>query len=173
MRPSSGAAAFAALLCALALAACGGSDSPAEDDTYDAADVEEALGAEQRLATSELTVGEVDCPDDVSVVPGATLRCTVVLEGVKAPYVVRVRRGEAGRPRLEFQNARPIIDTAKLVEFVRREVGASGRVDCGTAAIQIVRVGARLTCTVRGPGGPRRVNVVVKDRLGNVALERG
>ncbi len=167
MRASSRIAAFAALALALAalLTGCGGG-SKSNDKGLDAADVEEALEAEQRLTSPDLKVGEANCPDDVDVVQGATLRCELTIEGVEAPYLVRVQRGTAGRPRLEFVNARPIIDVSRLVEFVSGELGTSARVDCGTAKVKVVSVGTRLRCTAGG----KPVTVVVKDRIGNVAL---
>ncbi|WP_036507847.1 DUF4333 domain-containing protein [Nocardioides sp. URHA0020] len=71
----------------LALGACSGSVS-VDTGGYDAADVAEQVQQAQEKATPDLDVTDATCPDDSKPKKGASIECTIKIEGVQAPYAV-------------------------------------------------------------------------------------
>jgi hypothetical protein len=168
-------AAAAAAVVALAAVACGGSDdgSDAGPRPVDTEEVESLLVATQRRTSPDFNVGAAECPEQVTVSEGATFNCTVMVEGVAAPYIVTFAdvnaRNQTGR--YDLRPAKAILSVPKLVELVKSLAADPGaRVDCGPARVLVADVGATLQCRLSDTEGGHTVNLRVDDIEGRVTV---
>ena len=162
---------------ALSTASCSGSESGSSSDAapepVDTAEVESLLVATQRRASPEFTVGQASCPDQVAVSEGVTFNCTVLVEGVPAPYVVTFAdvnsRSQTGR--YDLRPAKAILSVPKLVELVKSlATDPAARVDCGPAKVRVADVGTTLECRLTDTRGDLTVNLRVDDIEGKVTV---
>jgi hypothetical protein len=151
------------------------------------AEVETRLAKLQQQASPELVVGKATCPAAMASVQivskksaskPVVFRCTVLVEGVAAPYDVEVHDGG-------FQNggaflmarAKAIIDMSKVIEGTRAQLDEEDRgsavVACGPAKVLVASVGDKINCTVKYPGGTGNQTLVyeVRDLDGTIALK--
>jgi hypothetical protein len=172
---------LAALLAAPLLAACGGSGPPATRGadrpprTVGTGEVERLLVGTQQRRSPRLRVGAAHCPARVTLANGTSFRCSVEIEGTRAPYVVTLREVDEARAtgRFALAPAEPIIDVSKVVGLIRarlRPAARAARVDCGAARVRVVQVGAAIRCTVSLGGATQRIRALVKDLQGTVEL---
>ncbi len=139
-------------------------------------EVEDKLVEEQEKATPDLAVGGATCPEEVDVEEGATLECTVDIEGVEAPYKVTLTEVNEDEERVSFQSepAKPIIDVSLVVEFLRGNLNTRSQgaeIDCGDAAVLVTEVGETIECTVSDERGSETVPLVVKNVEGDVGFQ--
>jgi hypothetical protein len=168
--------AYRALFCTAALLAVGcsgsGSDEPAktDDGAVDTQEVESLLVSTQQRASPEFDVRDPSCPARVVVQEGATFQCTVVVEGVIAPFNVTLKGVNSGSRTGQFdiRPAKAILSVPKLVDVLRARVpGAT--VDCGPDRVRVLDVGALIDCRVTGGNQPdQTIRLKVDDVLGNV-----
>jgi hypothetical protein len=162
------------------LAACGGGDTdraaePARDAQVGTADVERLLVGTQRRKSPRLRVGAARCPDQVRLANGTRFTCTVLIEGVRAPYRVTLHDVDPARAtgRFALEPAKPIIDVARIVGLIRARLQPTARaatVRCGAAKVRVVEVGASIGCTITLGDAVQQVSAVVKDLKGTVVV---
>jgi hypothetical protein len=151
------------------------------------AEVESRLTKLQQQASPDLVVGKATCPATMASVQVVSkksasrpvvFRCTILVEGVAAPYDVEVHDGG-------FQNggaflmarAKAIIDMNKVVEGTKAQLDESDRssatISCGPAKVLIANVGDKINCTVKYPDGTGNQALVyeVRDLDGTIALK--
>jgi hypothetical protein len=151
------------------------------------AEVETRLAKLQQQASPDLVVGKATCPAAMASVQivskksaskPVVFRCTVLVEGVAAPYDVEVHDGG-------FQNggaflmarAKAIIDMSKVLEGTKAQLDEADRtsavVACGPAKVLIASVGDKINCTVKYPSGTGNQTLVyeVRDLDGTIALK--
>lgn len=169
----------AVLFCTLLLlAACdsggsgdGGSDSTAATDkAVDTQEVESLLVSTQQRASPEFDVRDPSCPARIVVEEGATFQCTVVVEGVVAPFNVTLRGVNSGSRTGQFdiRPAKAILSIPKLVDVLRTRVPGAA-IDCGGDRVRVLDVGATFQCRVSGAGqADQSITLRVDDVLGNV-----
>ena len=168
---------YRTLFCTLALlaGACGdggASEEPSQtsDGAVDTQEVESLLVSTQQRASPEFDVRDPSCPARVVVEEGATFQCTVVVEGVVAPFNVTLRQVNTGSRtgQYDIRPAKAILSIPKLVDVLRSRVpGAT--VDCGPERVRVLDVGATFQCRVTGEGQPNQtITLKVDDVLGNV-----
>ena len=156
---------------------CNGSESqsppgsaPAAADTED---VETLLVATQQRASPDFQVGTASCPEQVPVRDGTTFNCTVVVEGVAAPYVVTLAgvNADSGTGRYDIRPAKAILSVPKLVDFVRGlATESNARADCGATKVRIADAGSTLDCQLIDSKGPHKVTLKVEDVNGKVTV---
>jgi hypothetical protein len=162
------------------LAACGGGDGdraaePARDAQVGTADVERLLVGTQRRKSPRLRVGTARCPDQVRLANGTRFICTVLIEGVQAPYRVTLHDVDPARAtgRFALEPAKPIIEVARVVGLIRGRLQPTARaatVRCGAAKVRVVEVGASIGCTITLGDAVQKVSAVVKDLQGTVVV---
>ena len=175
---------LAAVLIALlaVLAACGndtvdGSEGSSDDETrttegaLDTTPAEQTLVARQKQATPDLSVGEARCPGRVELRNGATFGCSVLVEGLPAPYTVTVTDvdRDAKTADFEFELTRAVLSTAKLRDAVLQTLSdKSAQVDCGPGKARLAAVDAIIECSVTDKEGSRSATLRVVDIEGKV-----
>jgi hypothetical protein len=170
-----------ALALLVLLAGCGGGDAerpaaaPARDTQVGTAEVERLLVSTQKRKSPRLQVGGAHCPDQVRLANGTRFTCTVLIEGVRAPYAVTLHDVDAASAtgRFAVEPAKPIIDVARIVGLIRGKLQPTARaatVTCGAAKVRVVEVGARIPCTITLGDAVQRVSAVVKDLQGTVVV---
>jgi hypothetical protein len=151
------------------------------------AEVETRLASLQQQASPALKVGKATCPAAMASVQivskksaskPVVFRCTVLVEGVAAPYDVEVHDGG-------FQNggaflmarAKAILDISKVVAGTKAQLDEGDRetagVSCGAAKVVIANVGDKINCTVSygGEKGTETLIYEVRDLDGTIALK--
>ena len=154
------------------------------------AEVETRLAALQQQASPTLKVGKATCPTALANVQvkskkiaskPTVFRCTVLVEGVAAPYDVEIRDGG-------FQNggsflmarAKAIIDIGKVVAGTRAQLDKkdqeTANINCGLAKVVIAVVGDKINCAVTfGAGsetaGTQTLVYEVRDLDGTISLK--
>ncbi len=165
----------ASLLLALALlGGCSASVSTG-DRTIDTGEVEQQLIDAQRGASPDLDVGEAVCPPEVDATIGTSFECVVTVDGVEAPYAVRLTGIDENdeRGRFDLRPAKAIIGTEKVEEFLAGqldETAANAVVDCGPARVRVLDAGATFDCTVTDAGGAGTVTLRADDDKGTVVI---
>ena len=161
------------------LAACGGPARPAatppRDTLVGTADVERLLVSTQKRKSPNLEVGAATCPDQVPLANGTRFTCTVLIEGTRAPYAVTLRDVDAARAtgRFALAPAKPIIEVARIVALIRRQLQPTARaatVRCGRDKVRVVEVGASIACTITLGDAVQKVSAEVKDLKGTVVV---
>jgi hypothetical protein len=139
----------------------------------DTREVEQLLVAAQKRASPDLNVGAASCPEQVPVTDGASFQCTVLVEGVVAPYTVTLVNVNAQNRtgRFDLRPAKAIVLVPKVAEYVKSvATDPTARVDCGTARVLILDTGATLDCQLTDSRGPHPVRVRVEDEHGRVSV---
>lgn len=141
----------------------------------DFSELEDRLVEEQKTKSPNLDVGAATCPEDVAVENGATFQCTVVVEGVDAPYKITMSDvdEDAENAYFDIKPAKPIIDVSKVVGFLESQLTsdrAGATVDCGDEAVIVTEIGSTIDCTVSDGGESEKVAVLVKDLQGTITL---
>jgi hypothetical protein len=145
------------------------------------------LAAAQKQASPGLDVGAATCPPAMAAIQTkaktaaskpVTFRCTVLVEGVAAPYDVEIRDGGfANGGSFLISRAKAFIDIAKVVDGVKSQLDAADRatatVSCGKRKFVVASIGDTLTCAVDygAAKGVQKVQYVVKDLDGTIALK--
>jgi hypothetical protein len=136
----------------LALAGCGGDDSPSPTRTVDTAAVETAI--DQQLSTAAVEVTGVDCPEDVTVEVGGTFTCSV-----------NWNNGAAGKAKVTQESLTKLTYEAvpgsvkvpgstveKSIEQELETQGApNGQADCPDTIT--VKLDSPVTCDLKTAGG--------------------
>lgn len=139
----------------------------------------EARVAEQRIKTaiatsSGIDVSSVGCPNDVDIKPGATFRCTALVDG-KVLGVRAVQRNAKGDLSVEAQSA--VVRTGQVTTDLKARLDAQFArpfiVDCGPAETRVLNAGATFTCQAADATSKRVVTVTVRDRAGSLAYDVG
>ena len=149
-------------------------------------EVEGKLETLQRQASPNLVVGKATCPAAMASVQATgkkvasapvTHRCTVVVEGVAAPYNVEVRDGGfANGGSFLMARAKAIIDISRVVDGTRRQLDAgdqkTAQISCGKAKVQIASVGDTITCSISFADAKAAESVVyeVRDLDGTISI---
>ncbi|HEX2274652.1 MAG TPA: DUF4333 domain-containing protein [Acidimicrobiales bacterium] len=174
------AAVVLGLLVTLA-AACGndtvdGTESSDETRTtegaLDTTQAEQQLVARQKQATPDLNVGEARCATRAELRKGATFGCSVLVEGLPAPYTVTITDvdRDAKTAEYEFELTKAVVSLAKVLDVVKRTWGdQSARVECGPGKVRLAEVGTTIECSVNDKDGFHSATVRVVDIQGNVA----
>ena len=154
------------------------------------AEVESRLASLQQKASPALKVGKATCPSALASVQikskkeaskPTVFRCTVLVEGMAAPYDVEIRDGG-------FQNggsflmarAKAIIDIAKVVDGTKLQLDKkdqdTAKISCGPAKVVVAVVGDKITCVVSfapdsETGGTETLVYEVRDLDGTISLK--
>ncbi|MEA2446908.1 MAG: hypothetical protein QOK47_545 [Actinomycetota bacterium] len=158
------------LLVPFLVTACSGSDV-----IKGLSDLEDQMVAAQEEQAPDLEVQGAKCPEEVPAKVGTKFQCTVTIEGVEAPYDVTLNSVEGGQGHFDFINAKPIIDTTKVVEFISQRLETQGvtgiDVACGESKVQIVEIGDSIPCTISDDQDTQTIQAVVEDLQGTVSLK--
>jgi hypothetical protein len=170
----------AAAAAAVALAGChgsGGRAAPATTPTtgraVDTEEVERLLIATQKRASPDFDVRDASCPARVVVTEGATFECTVVVEGVVAPYTITFKDVNGGDKTggYDLRPAKAILSVPKIVDFVKSSAtDPTARVDCGPQRVKVLDPGATFDCKLTDGAGDHTVTLRVDDVTGKVTL---
>ncbi|MCW2773665.1 MAG: hypothetical protein JWN91_1991 [Nocardioides sp.] len=172
--PTKRAALAAALLVPVlsAVGACNASVSTGSG--YDADAVAKQVQKAQQDATPDLEVTDATCPGDADLEKGATIDCSVAIDGVKAPYTVTVTSVEDGHAKFEIAPAQAIVSVAKTVEIIQAQMEKQGlagvTVDCGGVAVVVQDPQTSFTCTLTKGDQSQDVTVAIEDLDGNVTI---
>ena len=157
-----------------ALGACSGSVSVGGGG-YDPDDVATEVQKAQEKATPDLDVSAASCPDDSEPEEGASIECTVTIEGVDAPYTVTFTTVTDDDVKFDIAPAQAIISTDKVVEYLVQQATDQGieapEADCGEELILVQDPDTTFTCTLYMGDETQDVTLRVKDLDGTVALE--
>ena len=143
--------------------------------------IQRKLVEEQRKRTPNLAVGAAACTDGAPTDTGASVACTVEVEGLAVPFTVTLLGSDAeslgGAESYEFHLARPMVDVTALVSGIRSQAATQLKVaperlavDCGPAKVQLVDVGGTVACTVNDGRTTRRLTAVVNDVNGSTTI---
>ena len=151
------------------------------------AEVERKLADLQQKASPDLLVGKASCPPAMSSAQATsrksaskpvTYRCTVLVEGVAAPYDVEIRDGGfLNGGTFVMARAKAIIDVTRVVAGTLAQLDEADRstakVDCGKAKVRVASVGDSIVCTVTyaEPKGKQNLTYVVRDLDGTIVLK--
>ena len=170
----------AAVAVAATMAACSGSDkraAPAAPSTtaraVDTQEVERLLIATQKRASPDFDVRDPSCPARVVVSEGSTFQCTVVVEGVIAPYTITFKEVNGAKKTggYDLRPAKAILSVPKIVDFVKSSATDPGaRVDCGPQRVKVLDPGATFDCKLTDAAGDHTVTLRVDDVAGKVTL---
>jgi hypothetical protein len=166
------AALAAAVVLPATLAACSAEVSAGG---YDPDDVADRIQEAQEEATPDLDVSDATCPDDEPE-EGATIECTVAIDGVEAPYTVTFTSVDDDGAKFDIAPARAIVSTEKTVDAIAGEFEKQGfpgvEVDCGEKAVIVDDPGSVFTCDVSQEGSPPvKATVTIEDLDGNISFE--
>lgn len=153
----------------------GAGSTPTTAKAVDTREVESLLVTTQKRASPEFDVRDAACPARVVVTEGATFQCTVVVEGVVAPYEIRLVDVDGGNKtgRYDIRPAKAILSIPKLVDALQRNTPGA-RIDCGPERVKVLDVGATFGCQVTTPQGQQQpVTLRVDDVAGNVSQTTG
>lgn len=156
---------------------------PAAKPTNDLkGDIEAKIASVQREAAPGLKVGAVSCPATLAgkkaKVPVGNYSCTIVIEGVQAPYTVIVKEGGSLKGGVfQISPAKAIIDLSKIVSFVKTSLdpadAASTKISCGNARVVVADPGAPIVCTLTRAKAVEKLEFEVRNVNGLVALKTG
>jgi hypothetical protein len=155
----------------LAVGACSASVSAGG---YDPDEVAKKVQDAQQDVTPDLDVTDPTCPDDEPE-EGATIECSVTIDGVEAPYAVTFTEVTDDNAKFDIEPAQAIISVDKVVDFLQGQAADQGLgevdVDCGEAAVLVQEPDSTFTCTLVQGADTQDVTLRVTDLDGNVTLE--
>ncbi len=142
-------------------------------------EIQNKIMSVQAEAARGLKVEKARCPDALAVPKSklkvGTYQCTVLIDGVEAPYTVTIEKGgflKGGAYRLEA--TKTILDLRTIAAFVREDlepdVRETAKVSCGAKRVALVDKGDTVTCKVTGGGAVTSVSFKVVDKNGTVAI---
>ena len=139
----------------------------------DTAEVENVLLATQRRSSPDLSVGPASCPAGVPVAEGATLECSVAVEGVSAPYLVTVHDAQAPAGlRYDVRPAKAILLVSRVEDAIARSVPSpEPAVECGGPRVRVMDIGSTFDCTLSHAQRTATVRVRVETVEGRVSFE--
>jgi hypothetical protein len=141
---------------------------------YDADAVAKQVQKAQEDATPDLDVSDSTCPDDADVKKGASIECSVTIEGVKAPYAVTFTSVEGDDAKFDIAPAQAIVSVEKTVAAIQDQVVAQGltnvTIDCGDAAVIVQEPKTSFPCTLTHGDRTQDVTVEIEDLDGNVHI---
>ena len=166
------------------LGACGNDTVDGSEDTpsggqtrttegaLDTAPVKPELVSRQKQLSPDLSVGEVRCPARVELRSGVTFGCSVLVEGLPAPWTITVKDVDRGAKTAEYEYelTKAVLSTAKLNDVAKKsEKGAEA--DCGGGSkARLAEVGSTIICTITDSDGlARSIKLKVDDIRGNVS----
>jgi len=168
----------------LVLSACGNDTVDGGDDTpsggksrttegaLDTAPVKPELVSRQKKISTDLAVGDARCPARVELRKGITFGCSVMVEGLPAPWTVTVKSVNSGAKTAEYEYelTKAVLSTAKLNDAAKKAEGGA-EADCGGGSkARLVAVGSTIICTLTGSDGlARSIKLRVDDIQGNVS----
>ncbi len=173
------AGAAVAVAVAAGLGACRGPDSgkraatPTTARAVDTQEVERLLVATQKRASPDFDVRDPSCPARVVVSEGATFECTVVVEGVIAPYTITLKQvnNEKKTGGYDLRPSKAILSVPKVVDFVKSSAtDPTARVDCGPQRVKVLDAGATFECHLTDKAGDHVVTLSVDDVAGKVTI---
>ena len=157
------------------------STTPVASATDVKSEVEARIVTAQQTAAPGLRVGRATCPKTLAVskaqFPVGTFRCTVIIEGVVAPYEVVLSKGGGFKKggTYAIAPASAIIDVSKVIGFVRSQIDpkdlANATISCGKAKILVLSVGKTFDCAVLNVPALQKVTFIVKDNAGTIAIQ--
>ncbi len=171
-----------AALVAGILASCSGSGGngdggaaapPTTAKAVDTQEVERLLVTTQKRASPDFDVRDPSCPARVVVTEGASFECTVVVEGVVAPYTITFKQvnDKEKTGGYDLRPAKAILSVPKLVDFVKSSArDPAARVDCGPLRVKVLDPGATFECRLADTAGDHIVTLRVDDVAGRVTL---
>jgi hypothetical protein len=142
-------------------------------------EIEAKIVQVQQSAAPKLKVGPATCPDKLAgspkKVPIGTYTCTVLIEGVSAPYTVVVKDGGFLKSGVySISPAKAIIDLTKVVGFVRDNLdpkeASIAKITCGKGVVVVLEPNATIVCSVTVAASTQKYTFVVKDVNGTIAL---
>jgi hypothetical protein len=142
------------------------------EGALDTTQAEQQLVARQKQATPDLNVGEARCVTRAELRRGATFGCSVMVEGLPAPYTVTVTDvdRDAKTAEYEFELTKAIVSTAKVRDAVKQSwADQSAQVDCGPGKVRLAEIGTTIECSVNDKDGFHSATVRVVDIQGNLA----
>lgn len=169
-------------LLVLLLTACGndtvdGTESN-DDETrttegaLDTTPAEQQLVALQKRATPDLNVTEARCPARAELRKGAKFGCSVLVEGLPAPYTVTVTDVDRGAKTAEydFELTKAVVPTARILDAARQAwADKSAQFDCGPGKVRLQAPGSTIECSVNDRDGFHSVTLRVVDIEGKLA----
>jgi hypothetical protein len=165
-------AALALLVPVLSVLGCNASVSVGSG--YDADAVAEQVQKAQQEAVPGLDVTDATCPEDADMEKGEELDCSVVIDGVTAPYLVTITSVEDGHAKFHIEPDQAIVSVEKAIAIIEKEVAAQGfdgvAVDCGDAAVIVQDPHTSFPCTLSKGDRTQDVTVEIDDLDGNVTI---
>jgi len=169
----------AVALAAVTAASCSGSSgkvkgaTPTTAKAVDTQEVENLLVATQKRASPDFDVRDPSCPARVVVSEGASFQCTVVVEGVVAPYTITFKQVNGAKKTggYDLRPTKAILSVPKVVDFVKSSAtDPNARVDCGPQRVMVLDAGATFDCRLADATGDHVVTLRVDDVSGKVTL---
>lgn len=157
----------------LALSAC--SVSLGAGSKYDAGAVEEFLATSQEGNTGDLAIGEATCPEDVDVVEGVEVECTLEIGGQAAPYTITLTDVDEDEISVNAIQAKAIIPVASAEQFVTDnldESAAGATVDCSESEDPLILAdpGDKIPCVLTLGSDTQTLELNVTDVEGNITI---
>jgi hypothetical protein len=151
----------------LVLTGCG--DRPG----YDSSAVEKYLVSSQAWRFDGTDISAASCPRHRDLTEGMKVTCTVTVAKSKVPFTVRLTHVHADKVHVSAAPAGVVIPGSRLTQTVTQTLPADSRaakVDCGTAAYVVARVGQTVDCKLVLGSQTTAIKVTVKDRTGTVSV---
>lgn len=142
-------------------------------------EIETKIQQVQATAAPTLKVGAATCPAKLGgapkKIPIGTYTCTVVIEGVSAPYTVVIKDGGFLKSGVySIAPAKAIIDLTKVVGFVRNSLDPKeaplAKINCGKGVVVVLEPTSTIVCAVTVAASVQKYTFVVKDVNGTIAL---
>lgn len=161
-----------AVACLSALGACsveaGGVDYQPDELAGDVADA-------QREVSPDLEVENGTCPDEVDIEEkGDTFECTVLIEGIEAPYTVTVDAVTDDDVELLYEPAKAIVSTELAVQFLTEEAAAQGLegavAECGETLVVVQDPGTTFPCTLSIGADVQELEMMIDDLQGTISI---
>ena len=164
------------MLAAAVLAGCSFSTSTfstssGDSSTIDRDMVEAWISEEMTKQRPNLPMNSVTCPDGMKPVQGATLECTVHVDGAQWPVRMTITNVDLGTGSVRYQikATKALLIPEGIIKAIKAELRDQGfpnaKVDCGTERYRVVEFGGAIECIVSA-GGERRVVRAVSDAGG-------
>jgi hypothetical protein len=160
----------------------GAASAAAKATTDLKADIEAKIASVQREAAPGLKVGAASCPATLAgkktKVPIGNYMCTLMIEGVSAPYTVIVKEGGSLKGGVfQISPSKAIIDVAKIVSFVKTSLdpadAATTKISCGAAKVVVADPGAPIVCALTRGKAVEKLEFEIRNVNGLVALKTG
>ena len=156
----------------LVVVALGGCSAEVHIGGYDASKVAGQIKAAQEKTAPDMEVSRASCPKDPGKLEkGLTFECSVTIEGVQAPYTVKVTSVKDDTAHFHFEPAKAIISVDKAQQFLAQQVDSSVRVTCPKGPVLVQEPGSTFACTLSKGAATQQVKILVKDTDGNISVQ--